>query len=509
MTKDLVIGVDVSTTACKAIVWDKHGTPVAEGRADFDLISPNPNWYEQHANNWWDALCGCLRTVVSEVGEDRIATICLTHQRESFVPVDEHGHPIRNAILWLDGRAKTELAWLGETFGDEYLQDLTGKGPSTIQSLPKLVWLKNTEPNVVERAYKILDTHAFLVQHLTGEWKTSLPSADPMGIVDMRAGDWAANLIAKIGYDVEKFPEIVMPGEIIGTITPVAAEATNLIAGTPVIAGGGDGQTAGLGANITGPGRAYMNLGTAMVSGAYAEAYVADKAFRTLCSPVAGKFVPEQVLAGGTFSISWYVREFAPDVTLPQLDLSTEEILGMAAGKLPPGSLGLITVPYWNAVLSPYWDPQATGITIGWTGAHKREHFYRSLLEGIAFEHRLAMDGVAKATGHPITEYIVMGGGSRSDLWCQIIADISNVMVKRASTSEATNLGAGILAAAGAGWYTDTRAAANGMTSTTDTFTPNAETHAKYDKLYSDVYVGLFPAIRAHIDRLTQLTYDI
>lgn len=506
--KDLVIGVDSSTTACKAIAWDKAGNLVAEGRAQFELLSPNPNWYEQNANDWWQALCKSLQAVVSQVGETRIAAVCITHQRETFAIVDENCRPIHNALTWVDGRAKSEVAWLDETFGNDYLHDLTGKGPAFVQSLPKLVWLKAHEPQLIERAYKFVDVHAFLVYHLTGNWITSLPCADPMGLVDMRNGTWSSEIIEKIGLRHDQFVDLAMPGTTIGEITEAAAQATSLLVGTPVIAGAGDGQSAGLGTNITTAGKAYLNLGTAMVSGAHAENYVADKAFRTLCSPLAGAFVAEEVLGGGTFTVSWFVQNFAPDANMSNFPLSIEEILEVAASKVPPGSLGLMSVPYWNAVMPPFWDPSATGMTVGWTGAHRREHFYRSILEGIAFEHRQAMEQIASATNQTFDEFIVLGGGSKSDLWCQIVADISGVEVKRASTAEATNLGAGILATVAAGWYADAREAANSMTSTKDIFKPDDKTAAIYDRLFNEVYLHLFPAVQQSIKRLTELTYS-
>ncbi|HUN06546.1 MAG TPA: FGGY-family carbohydrate kinase [Aggregatilineales bacterium] len=507
MTADLVIGVDSSTTACKAIAWDRTGKLVAQARATFELISPHPNWYEQRADDWWDALCQSLKGVVAQVGADRIAALCITHQRESFVPVDEQCQPIRNAILWVDDRCHLEVAELDQRFGNAAIQDLTGKGPSTKQSLPELVWLQNHEPEVVRRAYKFLDVHAFLVYRLIGEWVTSLPCADPMGVVDMRKGDWATDLIQKIGLRPDQFVTIKPAGSILSTLHEKAALATGLPAGLPVVAGAGDGQSAGLGANITTPGKAYLNLGTAMVSGAHSEEYVADTAFRTLCSPIAGAFVPEEVLGGGTFTVSWFVENFGPDMNGVHLPVSAEEVLELAASKLPPGSLGLMLVPYWNGVMPPYWDPGATGIMVGWTGAHRREHFYRAIMEGISYEHRLAMEGVQKATGQTIHEYILMGGGSRSALWCQIVADMTGAKVTRASTTEATNLGAGILAAAAAGWYPTVREAANAMTATERSFEPNSKTAAVYDRLFREVYVGLFPAVKQYTDRLTHLTY--
>ena len=506
--KDLVIGVDSSTTACKAIAWDKQGKAIATARATFELISPQPNWYEQRAEDWWDALCSCLREITAQVGTNRIAAVCITHQRETFVPVDENCVPIRNAIMWLDDRCRLELDDLDQRVGNDYIHDLTGKGPTTKQSLPELIWLQKHEPKVMQRAYKFLDVHAFLATRLTGHWATSIACADPMGLIDMRGGTWAVDLMRLLDLNPDQFVELVPAGSVIGEISEAAATQCGLPAGTPLVAGAGDGQCAGLGANITRPGVAYLNLGTAMVSGVHAESYVSSKLFRTLCSPISGAFVPEEVLGGGTFTVSWFVDNFVPDIRGLNMPLTPEEILEVAASKLPPGSLGLMLIPYWNAVMPPFWDAAATGIMLGWTGAHRREHFYRAILEGIAYEHRLAMDGIAAATGTPIQEFIMMGGGSRSQLWCQIVADVNGTKVTRASTTEATNLGAGIMAATAAGWYVNIREAADAMTGTERSFEPDNKTHAIYDRLYKDVYSSVYPALQNSVQRLTALTYS-
>ncbi len=505
--KDLVIGVDTSTTSCKAIAWDRNGKLAAEGRATLEVLSPEPTFYEHRAEDWWTTLAQTLRSVAAQVGPERIAALCITHQRETFVPVDEQCDPLRQAPLWLDERARAEVDELDRLVGNAHIHDLTGKGPSKIQSLPKLLWLLHHEPDVMQRAYKYVDVHAFLVHRLTGRWVTSVASADPMGLIDMRNCTWAVDLMHAVGLDPSKFVELVPPGTIIGALSEVAARQTGLLAGLPVVAGAGDGQCAGLGANITGPGRAYQNLGTAMVSGAHADHYVADRSFRTLCSPIPGAYVTEVALGGGTFIINWLVERFAPDLRNVNLSLSAEELLEAAASKLPPGSLGLMLVPYWNAVMPPYWDAHATGVTIGWTGAHRREHFYRAILEGIAFEERLGIEGMERAIGTPIHELIVMGGGSRSALWCQIIADICGKRVTRASTTEATCLGAGIMAAAAVGWYPSPVEAANAMTATERSFEPDERTQAVYNRLYNEVYRDLFPALKKYVDRLSKLTY--
>jgi sugar (pentulose or hexulose) kinase len=509
--KPLVIGIDVSTTACKTIAWDQDGHTVAEGRASYPLLQPEPNWYEQDAEQWWRGTCTALGQVLDQISRDRVDALCITHQRESFVPVDEQGKPIRNSILWLDERCHAQVASLGQTVGQENFHQTTGKPLTTNPSLPKILWLMQHEPEIVARAHKFLDAHAFLIRQFTGNFCTSLACADPMGLVDMRAHAWATGMIGELGLRVEQLPDLVAPGTIIGHIGDAAATITGLPAGLPVVAGAGDGQCAGLGANATG-GRASLNLGTAVVSGVISKDYLTDRAFRTLYAPIAGAYFLEAVIQSGVFTVNWFVRQFVDDGRaegsagsrpLP----SPEDVWEAAAARVPPGSLGLVLVPYWNHAMTPYWDPEATGITIGWTGAHNRAHFYRAILEGVAFEQRLVGDGMMAAVDRPFSEYVALGGGSRSSLWCQILADVTGIPIVRSTTTEATCLGAGILAATAVGWYSDVYSAANGMTSTAERIEPDQEAQASYEQLYSDVYQPLFPTLQPLIHRLAELTH--
>ena len=504
---DLVLGIDCSTTASKAVAWDRHGTAVAEGRFPLDLHCPHPGWGEQDADAWWTATCGATRAVAGQIDPARIAAVCVTHQRETFVPVDADGRPLRAGILWLDERSRAQLGWLDRHFGHGTLHRLTGRPPSMTQSLPKLRWLVEHEPAVAAAADRVLEVHAFLVRRLTGEDVTSLASADPTGAVDMARGVWADEVIAGIGLRPDQFPPLVVPGTILGSVSVDGAATTGLRPGTPVVAGAGDGQAACLGAGVVGPGRAYVNLGTAIAGGTVAPTYLTDLAHRTCCAAVPGRFVLETVLRGGTATVSWFMAHLADPARGdgPAAFAAYEA----EAAALPPGAGGLMLVPYWNNVMNPYWDPAASGVVVGWNGGHRRHNLYRALLEGIAFEHRLAMEGIAASSGTPIAEHVILGGGSRSDLWCQIVADVLGAPVRRARSADATNLGAGVLAAAGVGWYPSVEAAAAAMTGTTDAFVPDPTTAATYARLYEEVYRHLFPALRPHLDRLTELTDEI
>lgn len=245
-----------------------------------------------------------------------------------------------------------------------------------------------------------------------------------------------------------------------------------------------------------------MNVGTAIAGGAVTDRYVTDRAFRTCCGASPGTYVLESVLRGGTATVTWFMDHVADRHPGEDAFARYER----EAASLPPGADGLILVPYWNTVMNPYWDSAATGLVVGWTTSHRRHHLYRAILEGIAFEHRLAIEGIAGASGTPLTEHVLLGGGSRSALWRQIVADILCAPVEIARTADATNLGAGVLAAWGIGWYPSPEVAAAAMTSTTARLAPDSERSAAYDRLYREVYVHLYPAVRPFMDRLTELS---
>ena len=502
--EDYVIGIDCSTTATKAIVWDERGNAIAEGRGTFGLLSPHPDWGEQNAEDWWESTKTALRCATQVVDTGRIGAIGITHQRETFVCVNEDDHPIRPAILWLDSRARKEVA----EYGSEAVHRITGKKPNPTVAFYKMLWLRENEPGTLARAAKVVDVHAFLVHRMTGHWRTSWACADPLGLVDMENFDWSDNLLGTVGLKREQMCELYPPGDVVGELKEDVAREIGLPAGLPVVSGAGDGQAAGLGANITEPGRAYLNLGTGIVSGMYGENYSYGDEYRVLSGPIPKTYTLETLLPAGTYIVSWFCDRFA-GVNAREfgLDLSTEKILETAAAQLEPGSDGLFAVPYWNNALMPYWDFDARGIMVGWTGAHGKAHAYRAILEGIAFEQRLMTDGVEGALEEPVELLLAMGGGSRSSLWCQIIADVMQRPVSVTREPESTCLGSGMLAAAACGIHDGIREAAAAMGDTGARFEPDERRAARYDRLY-DIYKELYPSLRSLFPKLTDTLRD-
>jgi xylulokinase len=500
------LGIDASTTACKAVVWDLHGRAVAEGRAALPLLKPRPLWHEQPAEAWWDALVLAVREAMD--GRDefarRVVALCIAPQRETFVPVDAEGVPLRHAIVWMDERAGALLPRIAREYGAERIHRETGKPLSGNLSLTKIAWLRSHEPELFARVGKFLDVAAFLIHRLTGHYRTGWGCVDPTGLFDIQHNTWDVPLLDYLGVKVDQLPEAYPPGVVVGQVSAMASSKCGLPEGLPVVAGVGDGQAGGLGAGITEPGQSYLNLGTAVITGTTTEKVVTDRAFRTMVGGVPGTYSLETVLLGGTYSVTWFVETFmgaqgeAATALLEHFDGSLAET--------PAGAEGLIFVPYMNSVMNPYWDADASGITVGWRGIHTPAHLYRAILEGIALELRLHAEGVEAALQRPVARYTAMGGGSRSEAWCRIIADATGRPVARVEVAEAAALGAGILAAAGGGLFPDVRQASAAMAPAAMVLAePDAARHVLYTQLYDEVYRHLFPAVRPYVDRLTTL----
>jgi sugar (pentulose or hexulose) kinase len=267
MRRDLVIGIDSSTTATKAIAWDRTGAPVAEGRAAIPLAQPRPRYFEQDPEDWWRSTFLALREITTKVEPARIAGVAISNQRETFGLFDEHGGAIRPAIVWLDERAMDQMRGFGASFGAEKIHAISGKPVDITPCLYRMVWLRENEPHLLDRAAYIAEVHGYLCFRLTGHWTTSTASADPLGVLDMESLVWSQDILEAAGVSIDKMLALARPGAFIGTVTEAAAQATGLPADTPVFAGGGDGQCAGTGVDVVRSGRAYINLGTAVVSG--------------------------------------------------------------------------------------------------------------------------------------------------------------------------------------------------------------------------------------------------
>ena len=488
MTGDLVVAVDCSTTAAKAVVVDATGAVLAAASRPLTTATATPGFHEQDARSWYDATAGAVATAVAALRDPaRIGAVCLTHQRESFVLLDGTGVPLRPAVLWVDSRAHAEIAELGST----RVHTLSGKPPDTTPSIYKLAWLARHEPEAVAGAAAVADVQAYLALRLTGRLATSHASADTLGLFSLERLDWSPELVALAGLRADQLPGLVGAGTAIGDLTPGAAADLGLPGPVPLVAGIGDGQSAGLALGVEETGVAYLNLGTSMVCGVTSRTYLTSPAFRTLVGVRPGTYVLETVLNAAAYLASWAVRQFGDG------DLAATEA---AAARVPVGAEGLLTLPYWNAAQTPYWDPLARGAVVGWHGRHTPAHLYRSVLEGVALELRLHLTGLEQATGTPVRQLRAVGGGARSPLWTQIVADATGREVVVMSDGEVSAAGSAILGHE----FLGHRSAALGW-SVGGTRVPDPAAVPRYDALY-EPYRLLYPALREVMSGLAGAT---
>lgn len=505
MDKDLVIGIDASTTATKAIAWSRDGEPVAEGRAPVSLSSPLPNYYEQDPEEWWSSAVAALKSLTARIDPGRVAGIAISNQRETFAPLDANGRAVRAGMVWLDERARHLVQELAAAVGVEKdglaaIHRISGKPVDIIPVSNRIYWMKQVEPEKHAATAMFADVHGFLVHRLTGRYATSWASADPLGIFDNDRKIWSPEILAAVGIADDRLPDAEKPGSVLSLVSEAAAAVTGLRAGTPVIAGGGDGQLAGLGAGALSPEVAYLNIGTALVSGVYGRAFRNSLAWRTMGSPTGEGYYYESCLRGGTFTVTWFADTICKGETMPRADLFRQ--LEREAADVPLGAGGLVMLPYWQGVMNPYWDSSARGTFIGLSGAHGRGHMYRALMEGLAFEQHLSTSAVERELGAPVNRFVGIGGGAASAVWRQIFADVTGKVVERSETVEASSLGAAMCAAVGAGWFSSFEAASDAMSGRIiERSEPDAGRHRRYGELF-DIYADIYGRLRETFARL-------
>jgi xylulokinase len=495
--KDCIVAFDSGTQSVKTIIFDKYGNILGEGHAPHTIFI-NEFRAEQDPNEWWSAFCTSFKIALknSRIPVERIAAVGLTTQRETMCAVDFEGKPLIPAQVWYDTRAIKQVRKIKDEFGSERYMKIAGRMPDTTWWIFKVMWIKDNEKDVFNSTYKFLTVHGFFIYKLTGEFKDSY--ASPTGILDMTTMNYSTELMKAFDIPREKLCDLVQPGTIIGYVSSEAAKETGLIEGTPVVAGAGDQQAGALGAGVITPNSAYLNLGTSVVLGVVEKYYKYNSNFivREGCAPNTWNF--EALINSGYWMITWFKENFAQTEINAALSLKLhpEVILDLEAEKIPAGSHGLIVQPYWLGVRQPYWDEKAKGSVIGWSSIHTRAHFYRAIIEGLAYEIKLNLELFEETLKNSVDDVVTFGGGAKSSLSCQIIADVLNKPIRLTGTHEATTLGAAILAAFGVKLYSSIEEAVKTMTKISMRFDPKRENVDVYLKLFK-VYKRLYPTVRS------------
>jgi xylulokinase len=492
----LVLGIDVSTTATKAILIDEAGKVRGVGTSAYDFSVPRPLWSEQEPALWWDGAVGAIASVLRSTGAAGadVAAVGLTGQMHGLVLLDASDRVLRPAILWNDQRTGAECDAIRAAVGPERLVAITGNDALTGFTAPKLVWVRDHEPDIWRRVAHVLLPKDYLRLRLTGVY--ALDKADGAGtlLFDLAARDWSAEVLAALGVDPAWMPRTWEGPEVTGAITAEAAAATGLAAGTPVVAGGGDQAANAVGVGVVRPGTIALSLGTSGVIFAATDRPIHEPHGRVhaFCHAIPARWHLMSVMLSAAGSLRWFRDALAPGVDFADLVAPAAEV--------PAGSDGLLFLPYLTGERSPHPDPLARGAFVGLTIGHDRRHLTRAVLEGVAFGLRDGLDLMTEA-GMPAPAQIrASGGGTASALWRQILADVLEAEIATVDTTEGAAYGAALLAAVGGGWFATVDEATDAVVRATPVASPGADA-AGYSERHA-IYRELYPALATTFRRL-------
>ena len=495
----VVLGLDVSTTATKAILIDAGGAVIGTASSEYDFQTPQPLWSEQDPGLWWTAARTSIAKVLAETGTaaEDIAAVGAAGQMHGLVLLDDAGEVVRPAILWNDQRTAAECDQIREIIGRERFIAITGNDALTGFTAPKLLWVRNHEPEAWARARHMLLPKDYVRFCLTGERAVDVADGAGTVLFDLRSRTWSSEVVKALGLDPAMLPRTVEGPEIVGLVTEEAAALTGLRAGTPVVGGAGDQAANAVGVGAVVPGIGAMSVGTSGVVFVPTARPAIEPAGRlhAFCHAVPGSWHLMGVTLSAAGSMRWIRDALAPT-------MSYDELTALAAS-IGPGSDGLVFLPYLTGERTPHPDPLARGAFVGLTVRHGLAHMVRAVMEGVAFSLRDTFELVRETSPEPLRDLRASGGGTNSALWKQIIADVLDVPISLTNTAEGVATGAAILAAVGAGWYATVEDACDVMVEVADRTDPGPDAGA-YDAAYR-VYRGLYPALRESFSQLADI----
>ncbi len=505
-----LLGFDYGTESCRAGIFDTKGRPIAFAATPYKTTHPNPGWAEQSPDDWWEAIQASTKKVLtaSGVSPADIAGISYDATTMTVCCLDEKGEALRPAIMWMDVRATEQVArGIGsDSWALKYNGD--GTAPMSAEWFPfKAAWLRENDPEIYKKAYRIIDATDWLTYKLTGEWTISINTAAHRMYYNRDFGGWPVDFYETIGCgDVfEKLPERVLDlGTPIGELSVIAAQLLGLRPGIPVAQGVADAWAGQIGLGVVEPGKLFLTTGSSHVLGGLSATPVYGQGFfgAYTDSIVPGAYTVEggQVSTGSV--LKWFRDNFCKDImaAADQTGLSPYDILNMQSKDIPIGSNGVVINEYFQGNRTPYTDGKARGTITGLSLATTPAHLYHAIQEAVTFgtEHNLR---ALRAAGMETKEMVACGGSTKSRAWMQMHSDVTGVPITLTEVGDAVVLGSAMLAAVGCGIYKDLPDAANNMVHTIDRIEPDMERHEEY-KFYVDKYVDLYPAVRPIIHDL-------
>lgn len=505
-----VIGVDIGTQSTKALLVSCAGEIIAQHAKAYQLDTPKPLWAEQWPSVWYEAVIECIQQVVETSGlpAEQIKAICVSSlYGGAGIPVDTWMKPLHPCLIWMDRRANDEVRWVNESVDLERLFAITGNSVDSYYGFTKMLWIKRNRPDVWERIHLFLPPNTYINYLLSGEVAVDHSSAGNIGgIYDVQQRAWSEEMLEKLGIPAAMMPRrLVDSSQVVGGLRAELAACFGLAAGTPIVAGGVDAAVATFAAGVTRAGNHVAMIGTSMCWG-YINQQV-DARHGLISMPHVHNSQKDLYIFGGAItagaSVSWFQDTFCQS----EIEAATlleggdvHQILEEKTKNIAAGSEGILFLPYLMGERSPVWDAKASGAFIGLSLFHTQAHLYRAVLEGVSFALKHNMDAGAKGAQLLDDKLIVVGGAAHSDLWMQIIADVTGYPVYTIQENVEAALGAALLAAVGVA-LADNKIAEKGWVTLVPRAAPDPTVSAIYSKLYA-LYVDLYPVLKPIMHRL-------
>jgi xylulokinase len=488
------LGLDVGTSSIKAAIFDGRGRTVARASEPLAMRVPQPGWAEQNPADWWKASTRAIRRALGS-GKSRrpIEAIGLSGQMHSSVFLDGAGQVIRPALLWCDGRTTAQCRQIATRVDDEQLRAWVANPPLEGFTLPKILWLRETEPAAFARLAKVLLPKDYLRMQLSGTLATEPSDASGTLLFDVANRRWSADMLAAMNLSPDLLPDVGGSTEILSAVSARAAAATGLAAGTPIVGGGADNACGAVGVGAVAPGAVVASWGTSGTVLCPTVAPKVDPQMRahTFCHAVPDTWYVMGVMLTAGAAFAWHQRELAPELAKKK---DAAELLNREAARIPIGAQGLTFLPYLQGERTPHRDAGARGAFVGLSLAHTRAHLTRAVLEGICFGLRDSLE-IIDALGLAVPEVMITGGGANAPFVRQLQADVYGTPVVPVDQGEGPALGAALLAAVGAGAFPDVAASAQ-IIRRRPAVQPRPDAHRAYDEPYRR-YRALYPALRA------------
>ncbi len=488
MSRQLLMGIDIGTSACKVAVFDPEGNVIAQSNKPYKVYYPNPGWAEQDPDEWWSAICAGIGEILGseDVAAEEIAGIGVDGQSWSAIPIDKDGNVLDRTPIWMDTRSREICDRTKRFVGEDRIFEVAGNDFLPSYTTPKMLWFKENKPEVFDKTDMFLQSNSYIVYKLTGVKSQDMSQGYGIHFFDMNKLSYDEGLAQELGLETSLVPPLYNCDAIVGEITDEAACATGLAAGTPVVAGGLDAACGTLGAGVYEVGQTQEQGGQAGGMSICTDHALSHKKLILSAHVVPGKWLLQGGTVGGGGTLKWFRQEFGQDLSFDELTAEAE--------KIPVGSEGVVFLPYMAGERSPIWDPDAKGVFYGLSFDKTRGHMIRSVLEGVAYSlwHNLL---TAEETGAEANVLNAMGGSANSVLWTQIKADVTGRRIQVPASDTATTLGAAILAGIGTGVFDSYKQAVEKTIRITRVQEPDMSNHAVYKKRM-ELYLKLYEALK-------------